>query len=154
LVGVRRAQVERKIGELGKATARRRKEQLLAEAAKARHGELRREAKSVRDAERNELERGALTARDLVQGEFHRAGVSAKLSALAHAESIATARADRERTAEAKAKVELGRARTDEDIVLRHRGRFRAALEKKQEKDVEDASADLFTAVRRGARRR
>jgi hypothetical protein len=154
LVGVRRAQVERRTGELGKAAAGRRKEQLAAEEVKARHGAVRREAKSARDAEKSELERGALTARDLVQGELHRVGVAAKLTALARAEALAAERTARAKSVEAKAKVALGHARAEEDIVLRHRERFRAELEKKQEKDQEDASADVFTAVRRGARRR
>ena len=136
------------------AAAGRRKEQAGVEAARARSAEVRGAAKVTREGERKELERGVLTARDLVQGELHRAGVAAKLSELARAEAAAAERLARAKASESKAKVALGRARAEEDAVLRHRGRFRAELAKKKEKEQEDAAADLFTAARRGARRR
>jgi hypothetical protein len=154
LVGLRKREVERRSGEVGKAGAGRRKEQASVQAVQARAAETRQAARAVREGERQELERGTLTARDLVQGELHRAGVAAKLSELARVEAAAAERLARAKAAESKAKGALGRARAEEDAVLRHRGRFRAALAKKQEKEQEDAAADLFTAARRGARRR
>ena len=153
LVGVRREQVERRTGELGQAAGQRRKEQAVADAAKARHAEARKGAKAAREAERRELERGKLRARDLIQGELHRVGVAAKLAELTRGDAAAAARVERAKASEAKAKVALGRARAEEDAVLRHRGRFDTELAKKQEREQEDAAADLFTAVRRGARR-
>jgi chromosome segregation protein len=153
LVGVRRREVEGRTAELGKAAAGRQKEQAAVALAKARTAEARRVAKVTREAERAELERGVLTARDLVQGELHRAGVASKLSELARGEAAAAEKLSRAKASEAKAKVLLGRARAEEDAVVRHRGRFHAELAKKQEKEQEDAAAEVFTAARRGARR-
>lgn len=153
LVGVRRQQVDRRAGELGQAAAKRRKEQASADAAKARHAEARGEVKRARDTERRELERGGLTARDLVQGELHRVGVTSKLSDLARGEAAAAERAERAKLSEGKAKAALGRAQAERDAVLRHRGRHQAEAAKKAEKEQEEAAADLFTAMHRGARR-
>jgi hypothetical protein len=153
LVSVRRERVEQRSGELGSATAKRRRDQEAAQVAKSRHADARHAAKSVREAERGELERGALTARDLVQGELHRAGASARLSELARGEVAAAEKLARARASEAQAKVALGRAQTEKDAVLRHRGRFQGELAKKQERDQEEDAADVFTARRRGARR-
>jgi hypothetical protein len=153
LVPVRRERVERRSGELGSAAATRRKDQEAAHAAKVRHAEATRAAKIARDAERSQLERGSLTARDLVQGELHRAGVSVRLSELARAEAAAAEKLARAKASEARAKIALGSARAEEDAVLRHRGRFRAELSRKQEKEQEDAAAEVFTVARRGARR-
>jgi hypothetical protein len=150
---VRKQEVERRTGELGAAARTRRKEREAAEAAKARHADARSAAKAERENERSELERGVLTARDLVQGELHKVGVSARLTELARSEVAAAERAERAKTAEAKAKLALGRARAGEDAVLRHRGRFHAEQAKKKENELEDAAADLHTASKRGARR-
>jgi hypothetical protein len=153
LVGVRRREVERRTGELGKAAMGRQKEQAGVDAARARTAEVRGAAKATREAERQKLERGVLTARDLVQGELHRAGVASKLSNLARGEAAAAEKLARAKLSEAKAKVALGRARVEQDVVVRHRGRFHAELAKKQEKEQEEAAADVFSAARRGARR-
>jgi hypothetical protein len=152
-VGVRKQQVEKRTGELGRAARTRQREREAAEAAKARHAGARGSAKAERERERGELERGGLTARDLVQGELHKVGVAARLTELARSEVAAAERAERARSAEAKAKLALGRARAEEDAVLRHRGRFHAEVAKKQENEQEDAAADLHAASKRGARR-
>jgi hypothetical protein len=154
LVGVRRQRVEKRTGELGKAALERKKEQEAADAAKARHADARRSARSERERESAELERGALTARDLVQGVLHQVGVAARLSELARGEAAAADRLGRARAAETSAKGALGRAQAERDAVLKHRGRFRATLEKKQEVEQEDDAADRFTAARREGRRR
>jgi hypothetical protein len=141
LVGVRKREVERRTGELGKAAAGRRKEQAAVDVAQARSADARKAARVTREAERRELERGALTARDLVQGELHRAGVSAKLSELARGEAQAAEKLARAKASEGSAKAALGRARAEENAVLRHRGQFHAELAKKQEMEQEDAAA-------------
>lgn len=111
------------------------------------------DARGERERERAALEDEGVRARDLQQGELFRVGTERALGVLAAGEADRTARARAAEQAVTTARAELSRVNREKQVVERHRERFEAEVERREELAREDEAADAALASKPGARR-
>lgn len=152
LVTLLREREKARAGTVRSAVQRAQAERAELERARLARERFEVETRAERERERTALDGQGVRARDLQQSELFRVGAERALGALAAGESERAERARAADHAVAAARSELARVNRDKQLVERHRQRFDAEVERREELAREEAAADMALAGRRGAR--